>query len=202
MNKFKWVIAAILVVSLVGAAWGQIMPPGNQTAGNQTPTGENVTPTMGANVTPSINVTMNKTITGNATIGNLTIDEVVSSGPGWIVIHNDLFGTLGGVVGFAPVNSGTNSNVTITIDTLAATDRLIAELHKDAGQQGVFEYPAVDAPQMVNGKPVMTNISVTAEGFTLKNLTQLAGNQTPTANVTPTVNVTPTANVTYNETSM
>lgn len=151
-------------------------------------TGANVTPTMGGNVTPSINVT-NQTIQGNATIANVTIDKVVSDGPGWIVVHNSLFGALGGAVGFAPVQSGTNSNVTVVIDTLAATDQLKAELHKDLGQPGVFEYPAVDVPQMIDGKPVSANFSVTAENFTVKNLTQLASNQTTAAagNVTPAV---------------
>lgn len=174
MNAFRWVVAVVLVISLTGAAWGQIMPPDNQTPA----TAENVTPTMERNVTPSINVTVNQTIEGNATIANVTIDEVVSDGPGWIVVHNNLFGALGGAVGFSPVDSGTNSNVTVTIDILAATDRLTAELHKDLGREGVFEYPAVDIPQMVDGQPVTANFSVTAENFTVKNLTELAVNQT------------------------
>jgi len=96
---------------------------------------------MEENVTPTINVTMAQTIEGNETIANVTIDEVVSNGPGWIVVHNNLFGALGGAVGFSPVDPGTNSNVTVTIDVLAATDRLTAELHKDLGQQGAFSTP-------------------------------------------------------------
>ena len=196
MGKLKWILAVVLIVSLAGAAWGQVMPTGNQTSAgaNATPVagatvtpaaGANVTPTMGGNVTPTINVT-NQTARGNATTANITIDHVVSDGPGWIVIHNSLFGTLGGVVGFSPVESGMNSNITVTIDTLAATDHLIAELHKDLGRQGVFEYPAVDLPQMVNDQPVMANFSITADNFTVKNLTELAGNQTTTAgNQTP-----------------
>ncbi|MDV2481881.1 hypothetical protein F8E02_07635 [Methanoculleus sp. Wushi-C6] len=227
MSKLKWIVAVVLIISLAGVAWGQVMPTGNEipagenvtpaTEGNVTPgMEENVTPGMEENVTPSINVTSNQTVEGNETIANVTIDEVVSDGPGWIVIHNSLFGTLGGVIGFSPVESGTNSNVTVTIDTLAATDQLIAELHKDLGQEGVFEYPAIDLPQMVDGEPVSANFTITADNFTVKNLTELAGNMTGnvTGNVTPVVgnmtpvvgNMTPTAgNVTpaaANQTAM
>lgn len=173
MNGFRWAIAVLLVASLVGLAWGQVMP-----MDNQTPAGENVTPSVDENVTPTINVTMNQTLEGNATVANVTIDEVVSDGPGWLVIHNNLFGHLGGVIGFSQVDPGTNSNVTVTIDTHVAIDRLSAELHKDLGQEGVFEYPVIDGPQMADGQPVTANISVTAENFTVNNLTELAGNQT------------------------
>lgn len=207
MSQLKWIIAVVLIVSLAGVAWGQIVPTADQTTpateANVTPTmgenvtpaaGANVTPTMGGNVTPSINVTSNQTVEGNETLANVTIDAVVSDGPGWVVVHNSLFGTLGGAIGFAPVESGMNSNITVVIDTLAATDQLVAELHKDLGRQGVFEYPAVDLPQMVDGKPVSANFSITADNFTVKNLTELAGNQTAMGNVTPAAgNVTPGA---------
>ncbi|HOI13378.1 MAG TPA: hypothetical protein PLG75_05940 [Methanoculleus sp.] len=166
MNAFGWVVAAVLAVSLVGAARGQVMPPENQTL------------TMDENVPPTINVTMTQTIEGNETIANVTIDEVVNDGPGWIVVHDNLFGALGGAVGFSPVDSGTNSNVTVTIYVLAATDRLTAKLHTDLGQQGAFEYPAIDVPQMVDDQPVTANFSITAENFTVKNLTEFAGDQT------------------------
>jgi hypothetical protein len=169
MNGLKWVFAFVLIISLAGAAYAQVDIPNGQAMDNQTE--------MEENVTPSINVT-DQTVVGNETIGNITIDEVVSDGPGWVGIHNSLFGTLGGVVGFAPVESGTNQNVTVTIDTMAATDSLIAELHQDLGQQGVFEYPAIDVPQMINGEPVSANFSATAEDFMLKNLTDLADEQT------------------------
>jgi hypothetical protein len=218
MNRYAWVIAAALILSLTGVACGQVMTTSNQTMDNQTmdnqtqmsnqtmgnQTMANQTmgnqTQMGENVTPSINVTSPVMVTGNATFGNLTIDNVTSDGPGWVVIHNNLFGTLGGIVGVAHVESGMNSNVTVPIDTSAATDQLIADLHKDLGQRGAFDGMRIDVLQMADGQPVTANFSATGQGFMLKNLTQLAANQTmnQTQNMTGNQTLNQTQNMTGN----
>ncbi|MBK9613795.1 hypothetical protein [Candidatus Amarobacter glycogenicus] len=50
------------------------------------------------------------------------------------------------VLGFSAVAPGTTPDVEVTIDPLAATDRLTAMLHVDAGTEGEFEFPGVDEP--------------------------------------------------------
>ncbi|MDD3857303.1 MAG: hypothetical protein PHP43_04560 [Methanoculleus sp.] len=120
----------------------------------------------------SITVT-DQAIEGDEIVGNVTIDEAVSNDTGWLVIHNNLFGHPGGVIGYAPVEPGMNTNVTVTVHTFVATDTLFAVLHQDAGREGVFEYPVPDVEQMAEGAIVIVPFNVTAENATLVNLTAL-----------------------------
>jgi len=113
-------------------------------------------------------------ITGDGIVGNVTVDEVVSDGPGWIVIHNNLFGHPGGVIGYSPVEPGVNTNVSVTVHTFVATDTLFAVLHHDAGKEGVFEYPIPDVEQKVDDEIVIVPFNATAENATLMNLTALS----------------------------
>ena len=75
------------------------------------------------------------------------VSEVVSSGPGWIVIHADDEGKPGQILGYSSVGKGSNNNVVVDIDSSAATQRLFAMLHTDKGIIGNFEFPGVDAPE-------------------------------------------------------
>jgi plastocyanin len=90
----------------------------------------------------------------------VTVDLVVSSGPGWIVIHADNEGAPGPVIGYSAVQDGMNVNVNVDIDEDAANDMLFAMLHTDAGVEGVYEFPGEDAPVMADGNVVMTPFSV------------------------------------------
>jgi plastocyanin len=90
----------------------------------------------------------------------LTIAKVVSSGPGWIVIHNDNNGAPGPVVGFAPVKDGENLDVKVEVDDSEATETLFAMLHIDAGVVGTYEFPGADVP--VQGDAAMVNPSFRA----------------------------------------
>lgn len=74
------------------------------------------------------------------------IAQVTSSGPGWLVIHADNEGKPGPVLGYSPVASGDNPDVTVTINAGAATPTLYAMLHVDAGQVGTYEFPGDDGP--------------------------------------------------------
>lgn len=96
--------------------------------------------------------------------GTVTIAQVVSDGPGWIVIHADQNGAPGPVVGHAAVSDGENNNVVVTIDTASATSTLYAMLHMDAGTVGTYEFPGADAPVSAEGQPVMVSFSVTGLG--------------------------------------
>lgn len=98
--------------------------------------------------------------------GTITVAEVVSDGPGWIVIHRDDGGAPGAVIGHAAVESGTNQDVQVEIDAAQATDTLYAMLHTDAGEVGTYEFPGADSPVQVDGEVVVQPFNVTGGGQT------------------------------------
>ncbi|MEO0561555.1 MAG: hypothetical protein AAF125_05555, partial [Chloroflexota bacterium] len=92
-----------------------------------------------------------------STDGTVTIAEVVSEGPGFIVIHAQADGSIGPVIGNTAVSNGMNNNVVVDIDTAAATSTLYAMLHTDTGEIGVYEFGQVegaDGPVAVDGAVV------------------------------------------------
>jgi hypothetical protein len=124
-------------------------------------------------IMPSV-AAMDQAAVGNNITANITVAEVVSDVPGWIAIHNDLFGHPGGVIGYTHVNSGRNGNVPVIIHTFAATDGLFAVLHYDRGVPGAFEYPAIDIEQRANGQIVIKPFSIkSTRNITLMNFTQM-----------------------------
>lgn len=92
--------------------------------------------------------------------GFVVIDQVVSDGPGWIVIHADNGGAPGAVVGFRFVANGLNSDVQVMIDESLATDVLFAMLHIDAGALATYEFPGADLPATWDGSVVMEAFSI------------------------------------------
>jgi predicted lipoprotein with Yx(FWY)xxD motif len=86
--------------------------------------------------------------------GTVKVDNVVSSGPGWIVIYSVTNGQPDQPIGHSPVHPGDNQNVIVHIDTSKATDPLYAQLHVDTGTIGVFEFPGPDVPVMLGVKMI------------------------------------------------
>lgn len=78
--------------------------------------------------------------------GTVTVDKVSAAEPGWIVIHIDVNGAPGPVIGFAPVAVGNHQNVAVEIDLAQATPTLYAMLHIDAGVAGEYNFPGDDVP--------------------------------------------------------
>jgi hypothetical protein len=109
-----------------------------------------------AQMTPSVTVS-DQPITDNM----VTVDMVVSSGPGWIVIHADDNGSPGTVLGHTAVADGENTNVMVELATEGRTDMLWAMLHQDAGTVGTYEFPGDDAPVTLDGNVVMQSFMVT-----------------------------------------
>ncbi len=107
-------------------------------------------------VTPSVTVNDQPIVDGKVTIA-----EVVSDGPGWLVIHAQKDGKPGPVIGHSPVAAGVNSDVVVEIDVANATETLYAMLHTDAGEIGTYEFPGPDAPVAVDGKVVTPAFQVT-----------------------------------------
>jgi hypothetical protein len=83
--------------------------------------------------------------------GEVTITEVLSNGPGWLVIHADSKGAPGPVIGYGAVRDGLTVRVPVRIDARKATGTLYAMLHVDAGKAGTYEFPGPDLP--VAGDP-------------------------------------------------
>lgn len=92
--------------------------------------------------------------------GTLTIDYVVALAPGWLVLSSDNDGRPGQVLGYAPIRTGRNEELEITIDPYAATPLLHATLLRDEGQTDEFEFPGADTPVEVEGQIVGTTFEV------------------------------------------
>jgi hypothetical protein len=112
------------------------------------------------------------TYTPGVTVKDQTIDDarvviadVVSAGPGWIVIHIDAKGSPGPVIGWAAVREGDNIDVTVAIDASKATPILYAMLHVDAGKVGVYEFPGADVPAMAGGKMVSPGFKAAPQAY-------------------------------------
>jgi heme/copper-type cytochrome/quinol oxidase subunit 2 len=84
------------------------------------------------------------------------IAEVVSAGPGWLVIHLNVDGKPGPVIGYAAVRDGLNRDVAVPVDAKRATGSLFAMLHTDAGTVGTYEFPGPDTPVVAGG--IMVNV--------------------------------------------
>jgi plastocyanin len=117
-------------------------------------------PTYSEGNIPSIEVDNQSTKSGN-----VVIREVVSRVKGWIVIHKVVNGLPGDIVGRTAINLGENRNVLVDLSGVSSNQDLIAMLHYDRGQIGVFEFPGVDMPIELNGQIVMKKFFTTyAEG--------------------------------------
>ena len=81
--------------------------------------------------------------------GNVKIDDVVSAGPGWVVIYTVTDNQPDQPIGQTHLNDGDNPNVSVQVDQNRVTDRLYAQLHVDAGTPGTFEFPGPDVPVMM-----------------------------------------------------
>jgi hypothetical protein len=78
--------------------------------------------------------------------GTVSVAEVFSAGPGWIVIQAQADGRPGPFLGHSPVVDGANSNVVVDIDTAYLAGTLYAVLFSDAGTLGLYEFPGSDVP--------------------------------------------------------
>lgn len=78
----------------------------------------------------------------------VVIATAESDGAAWVVVHAlDPDGELGSHLGHVPLQAGESSNVTVTLERDAfAGETLVAILHSDLGQPGVFEFPGPDLP--------------------------------------------------------
>jgi hypothetical protein len=93
--------------------------------------------------------------------GRIVIKQVDSAGPAWLVIHlQNADGTMGAVIGYAAVCDGQTLYLPVAIDTRKAKEKLLAVLHMDKGNVGIFEYPGEDVPAKFGGSYVETAFEV------------------------------------------
>jgi predicted lipoprotein with Yx(FWY)xxD motif len=110
--------------------------------------------------------------------GSLKIASAVSDGQGWLVIHSQVDGKPGPILGYTALVVGDNQDVVVNIDSSKATETLYAMLHTDAGILGVFEFPdGPDAPVFLDG--VMVNPPfIISSGLVPSAIVLLGGNET------------------------
>jgi hypothetical protein len=98
----------------------------------------------------------------------VTIAEASLVGPGFVVIHaTDAEGKplVPGSIGATPLPGGDSRNIAVALSApVAPGDRLVAMLHTDSGQAGVYEFGtasiAEDKPVMHFGHPVTAVIEL------------------------------------------
>jgi predicted lipoprotein with Yx(FWY)xxD motif len=137
-------------------------------------------------VTPSSgNIPMVKVSDQPLNNGMITIDEVVSSGPGWVVIYTiNTNGQPDAPLGHAPVKDGDNKNVMVQIDPSKVAGPLYAMLHVDQGVVGKFEFPGPDGPimmgvQMIVGRFTITGAAANGSKNSTESTTPQKNTQTP-----------------------
>ena len=78
--------------------------------------------------------------------GRVSVEQVTSFGPGWLVIYNDDEGELGNIIGRAPLEKGINKQIEVDVVESAVTPLLYIMLHEDLETKGIFDYPQSDPP--------------------------------------------------------
>lgn len=101
---------------------------------------------------------------------SLVGDELVAAGvyldkPGYLVIHKDVDGKPGPVIGHTDLISGEQKNVKIKIDASQAGTRVFAMLHYDSGD-GKYNFPDEDKPIVLAGNVVVIPIELTQQAAT------------------------------------
>jgi predicted lipoprotein with Yx(FWY)xxD motif len=148
----------------------QMVSPGfkadlQSAAGNGTPvatqppaSGGMAMGTPGAGASNPLLKVSDQVLTGNT----IMVDDVVSNGPGWVVIYTtNSSGQPDQPIGHAAVKDGDNQMVTVPVDQAKAQGTLVAQLHVDAGTLGTFEYPGVDTPLMVGVQMISGTFKIT-----------------------------------------
>jgi glucose/arabinose dehydrogenase/plastocyanin len=140
---------------------GELFVMTSEAAGPNGTTGKVSRIVPAGNETPSVvpSVTVSDQPVRNDSV---VVDEVVSDGPGWIVIHAEENETFGSVLGFTGVTDGTSTDVVVAIEEPGTiTETLYAMLHTDAGTEGEWEFPGPDEPVSVDGVVVAPAFTVT-----------------------------------------
>ena len=98
--------------------------------------------------------------------GQLVVSSVKTPTDGWIVVHLEKDGGPGQRIGLVRVPAGQSTEVTVSLDPVKLTPKLVLALHADKGDQGLFEFDmddkinSLDQPFFVGGKEVAIMVPV------------------------------------------
>ncbi len=90
----------------------------------------------------------------------IVIDRIEYDGPAWMVIHNDINGEPGEIVGIERLFPGVTESLVVKLDLSLVTDTMYAMLHQDLGLVGKWELTK-DFPVTVNGSVLAPPFMVT-----------------------------------------
>ncbi|MDR3575571.1 MAG: hypothetical protein P4L50_17060 [Anaerolineaceae bacterium] len=116
----------------------------------------NPTPTLSENTFSPFITVLDQVIVNNS----VTVQEVYSDGPGWLVIFADGGGRPGLILGHSAVKNGDNQDVNIPINPAKTTTILYSLLLSDQGKPGDFEFPGPD-------KVVVSNNDIILKSFVI-----------------------------------
>lgn len=88
----------------------------------------------------------------------------ISATAGYLVLHADADGSPGGILATEPVAEGTTADVRLEPAAPLSSGPYWVMVHRDAGVEGVFEFPGPDEPVRDDGEIVMQQIALTVEG--------------------------------------
>lgn len=131
-------------------------------------------PTFARGVIPAIEVDNQST-----KYDNVVIRKVTARANGWIVIYKVNNGASGDIVGHAAVKIGENRNVYVRLTGITASQDLLAILHYDLEEKGVFEYVGPDVPVMLNNEMVMKQFFTTHVASVNKSVQIIDSNFSP-----------------------
>ncbi len=97
------------------------------------------------------------------TNGTVTIADVFSHGPGYLVVYGVNHGSLTHVIGYASISAGWSYNIEVPITTARGSSSAYVILHNDTGEVGVYESTLrgdVDQPELVDGTPVTKTFKI------------------------------------------
>lgn len=131
-------------------------------------------PTFSHGIIPSIEVDKQST-----KFDNVMIREVLARANGWIVVYKVTNGASEDIVGHSAVKVGENRNVYVRLSGVNTGQDLLAILHYDLGQKGVFEYIGPDVPVMLNNEMVMKKFFTTHVAVADKSIQIIDSNYNP-----------------------
>ena len=95
--------------------------------------------------------------------GTVTIADVFSHEPGYVVVYGVYHGSPTHVIGYASVPAGWSYNVQVPITMSRPITTAYAILHNDTGRIGTYETSldgAMDAPELMDGTPITVSFKI------------------------------------------
>ncbi|MBI4010033.1 MAG: hypothetical protein HY361_02455 [Candidatus Aenigmarchaeota archaeon] len=90
----------------------------------------------------------------------IVIDSLYLDKAGYVVIHKDVDGSPGAVIGHSELLSDENSKIGISVDSSQVGTNVFAMLHYDDDNDGVYGFPDEDKPVVLQEKAVVKPIAI------------------------------------------